>query len=96
MTRSDQGYRRVWGEVVEAVRSGAYPAGKLLPTVVDMSTQYGVSAATIARVMGMLNAFGLVVGRSGSGSRVADEPIRTQALELIDRAAELERLNRGA
>jgi GntR family transcriptional regulator len=94
MTRSEQGYRRVLGGVVEMIRTGAYPAGTNLPTVAEMAAEHDVSTATIARVMGMLNAFGLVVGRPGSGSRVATEPVRSEALELINRAAELERRNR--
>jgi hypothetical protein len=43
--------------------------------------------------MWLLRWTGLVVGRAGGPARIAEEPSRTLALQLVERAYEIRRLN---
>lgn len=96
MSSSDaQLYERVINALVGAIRDGTYPAGARLPTELDLAREYGTSRSTIGRAMTFLKYFALVIGRRGSGYRVAKEPVRTEALQLFDAMADLRQINNG-
>jgi DNA-binding FadR family transcriptional regulator len=84
---------RVLDTLLQAVRDGEYPAGGDLPVEADLALTYGVSRGTVSRVMWLLRWAGLVVGPSGVPGRIAGEPSRTLALQLVERAYEVRRLH---
>lgn len=84
---------RVIDGMLQAVREGGYAEGARLPSETVLGGEYGVSRATVTRAMWLLRWIGLVVGPAGTEGRVAGEPMRTLALQLVERAAEIRRLN---
>lgn len=54
----------------DAIQAGTYPIGSLLPTEVDMATQYGVSRQTVRQAIGLLRQQNLLSARKGVGTRV--------------------------
>jgi DNA-binding transcriptional MocR family regulator len=81
--------------VLADIRGYLYLEGGRLPSEAQIAAQYGVSRATAGRVMWLLRWTGLVVGPAGGTARVAAEPSRTLALQLVERAYEIRRLNGG-
>lgn len=79
--------------ILADVRSHIYAAGAALPSEVQLATQYRISRPTAGRVMWLLRWTGLVVGPPGGTARIAAEPCRTLALQLVERAYEIRRLN---
>lgn len=82
----DAPYWRVLNGVLMAVRDGTYPAGGRLPSETAMAESYGVSRSTVSRAMEKLRWVGLVTGPKGGISRVAQEPRRTLALDVVSSA----------
>jgi len=61
----------------DAIRRNVYPVGSLLPTEVELASQYGVSRQTIRQALSQLRAQGLLSSRKGVGTRVdAKKPPR--------------------
>jgi DNA-binding FadR family transcriptional regulator len=92
--RSDGG--SVWtvlAGVLADVRGHIYTEHDRLPSEAQLAAQYGVSRATAGRVMWLLRWTGLVIGPAGGAARIAEEPCRTLALQLVERAYEIRRLN---
>jgi GntR family transcriptional regulator len=54
----------------EAIRSGTYGVGSLLPTEIDLAARHGVSRQTVRQAIGQLRQSGLVSPRKGVGTRV--------------------------
>lgn len=65
----------------EGIASGRYPRGQRLPPQRDLATQFGVTIATVTRVIQEASRRGLVVARPGSGTFVREiaEPAAMQA-----------------
>jgi DNA-binding FadR family transcriptional regulator len=82
----DAPYWRVLNGVLTAVRDGTYAAGGRLPSETAMAESYGVSRSTVSRVMEKLRWVGLVTGPPGGITRIATEPRRTMALEVVEQA----------
>lgn len=63
------------------ISSGAWPPGMRLVPQRELSRQLGVNRSTVATALGQLTAMGLVEGRRGGGTRVADgrSAVRTAA-----------------
>jgi GntR family transcriptional regulator len=54
----------------DAIQSGAYPVGALLPTEVDMAKNYGVSRQTVRQAISLLRQQNMLSARKGVGTRV--------------------------
>jgi DNA-binding GntR family transcriptional regulator len=54
----------------EAIQSGTYRIGSLLPTEIDLAARHGVSRQTVRQAIGQLRQNGLVSPRKGVGTRV--------------------------
>ncbi len=65
-------WRQVAAVIVERIEDGTYPAGSKVPSVVDLSTEFGVAASTAQKVLAHLKAEGLIRTEVGLGSFVAD------------------------
>lgn len=88
---TDQGapHRRVLDGVLADIRSGRYPPGGRLPSGSALGEEYGVYRSAASRAVELLRWIGLVIGPPGGIARVASEPHRSSALELVARADEL-------
>ncbi|MFF4795937.1 GntR family transcriptional regulator [Streptomyces sp. NPDC001276] len=76
-------YRRLAGDLREAIASGAYGAGGRLPSEEELAQQYGVSRGTVRQALAVLRANGLVTSRRGT-RRVVLGTARTQSFfELL-------------
>jgi GntR family transcriptional regulator len=63
-------YLRLARALEDAIRSGAFPVGSLLPTELDLSQRHGVSRQTVRQAIGELRRKGLLSARKGVGTRV--------------------------
>lgn len=66
-------WRQVAAVIVDRIEDGTYPAGSRVPSVVDLSTEFGVAASTAQKVLAHLKAEGLVRAEVGLGTFVADQ-----------------------
>ncbi|WP_413151814.1 GntR family transcriptional regulator [Amaricoccus sp. W119] len=82
-------YANVARELAEAIGSGRYPVGSLLPPEVTLAEQLGVSRSTVRAAMRELQATGLISRRKSVGTRVEaagppeDQPGFFQAIGSI-------------
>jgi DNA-binding GntR family transcriptional regulator len=70
--RTQPVYPQVRDVLRERIRSGEYPPGADMPSVLAVATEFDVAASTVQRAMAELRAEGLIVTWSGRGSHVAD------------------------
>ncbi len=70
------------GAIEHEISFGALQSGDPLPSVRDLAEQVGVAPMTVSKVYGDLKSGGLVEGRSGSGTFVAE----TAFGQMADRA----------
>ena len=56
--------------LMEAIQSGTYPIGSLLPTEIELSRLYGVSRQTVRQATGLLRQKNVLFARKGVGTRV--------------------------
>ncbi|GAA1209755.1 GntR family transcriptional regulator [Rhodoglobus aureus] len=68
MTDANEIYEQFRGMIV----SGHVGSGERLPTVRQVANDLGVANGTAAKAYKMLEADGLVVSRTGAGTRVSD------------------------
>jgi molybdate-binding protein/DNA-binding transcriptional regulator YhcF (GntR family) len=70
--------RHLYQQIVEAIRqeilSGELKPGERLPSVRQMTTQWGCTNATVLRAYQELARQGLVVSRVGQGTKVTEKP----------------------
>ena len=57
----------------ESIRAGRLPAGKRLPSVRDLTVEYGVASATAQGAIDILKAEGLAVAHGNRGTFVSDQ-----------------------
>jgi GntR family transcriptional regulator len=69
-------YQEIADIVRSRVQSGAYAAGRLLPSESELSGEFDASRVTIRRALEVLRDEGLVDARQGFGWFVATEPVR--------------------
>lgn len=67
-------YQTLVTHLADAIASGRLRHGERLPPQREMASQFGVTVATITRVISEASRQGLVVARSGSGTFVAAAP----------------------
>jgi DNA-binding transcriptional regulator YhcF (GntR family) len=65
-------WRQVAAVIVERIEDGTYPAGARVPSVVDLSAEFGVAASTAQKVLAHLKSEGLVRAEVGLGTFVED------------------------
>nr|WP_314480415.1 GntR family transcriptional regulator [uncultured Pseudomonas sp.] len=63
-------YATVAKDLIEAIASGRYPVGGLLPTEIELCALYGVSRHTVRAAIEQLQGLGLVSRRKRVGTRV--------------------------
>jgi GntR family transcriptional regulator len=69
---SEPHYRRIMRDIRERIASGALKPGDKLPSTVELSEQYGVSAPTVRQAITILTETGELVGHQGLAVRVAE------------------------
>jgi GntR family transcriptional regulator len=65
-------YKRIARELAQAITSGKYPPGTLLPSELELGEQYQVSRHTIREALRELDDLALVSRRKGIGTHVAE------------------------
>ena len=65
-------YRKIYQELVDGIRNGIYPAGKLLPGEYELMEHYGASRDTIRKALSILSADGYIQRKQGLGSIVLE------------------------
>lgn len=65
-------WRQIAAIIVGRIEDGTYPAGTKVPSVVELSAEFGVAASTAQKVLAHLKAEGLVRAEVGLGTFVAD------------------------
>jgi GntR family transcriptional regulator len=70
--------RPVWRQVAAAITSriaeGEYPLGARVPSVVELSAEFGIATSTAQKALAHLKSEGLVRAEVGLGSFVAKRP----------------------
>jgi DNA-binding GntR family transcriptional regulator len=56
------------------IESGERSPGSRLPTIMQLSEQYGVATATVTKALRILKREGLVIGSTGHGTFVTEHP----------------------
>ncbi|MFF9176005.1 GntR family transcriptional regulator [Streptomyces sp. NPDC014793] len=67
-------WRQIAAVIVGRIEDGTYPAGTKVPSVVELSTEFGVAASTAQKVLAHLKSEGVVRAEVGLGTFVADRP----------------------
>lgn len=67
-------WRQVAAVVVARIADGTYPVGDRVPSVVELSAEFGIAASTAQKVLAHLKAEGLIRAEVGLGSFVAERP----------------------
>lgn len=75
-------YHQIADELRARILSGAYAAGRLLPSESDLSGEFSVSRVTIRKALELLRDDGLVDSRQGFGWFVAGETVRQPLARL--------------
>lgn len=65
-------WRQIATIIKQRITDGTYPAGSRVPSVVELSTEFGVAASTAQKVMAHLKSEGLVRSEVGLGTFVAN------------------------
>jgi GntR family transcriptional regulator, arabinose operon transcriptional repressor len=63
-------YRKVYEDLLSAIRTGAFQPGDRLPSEAELGKHYNTSRITVAKAVNELQQKGLVSRRAGSGTRV--------------------------
>jgi GntR family transcriptional regulator len=63
-------YRQIMDSIIAAIMEGTYPEGELIPSVRQLSVEYGVSTLTAAKVLQELAREELIEVRRGIGFEV--------------------------
>jgi GntR family transcriptional regulator len=80
-------YKKVYQEVKEKIDMGAYSAGELLPTELELGKQFGVSRTTIRRAIDLLARDGYLQAKQGYGTEVLDYKTK-QSLNAVTSISE--------
>jgi GntR family transcriptional regulator len=75
-------YQTIAEEIRGRITDGDFPAGRLLPSEADLSSDFAASRMTIRRALEQLRTDGLVDSRQGLGWFVAANPLRQSLGQL--------------
>ncbi|MFC9682468.1 GntR family transcriptional regulator [Streptomyces sp. NPDC056948] len=67
-------WRQVAAAIADRIAEGAYPVGSRVPSVVELSTEFGIAASTAQKALPHLKTEGLIRAEVGLGSFVAERP----------------------
>ena len=67
-------YRQIANALRDQITSGAIPAGRRIPSLVELEAQYGVARDTLRKAVQVLKDEGLVETVSGMGIYVVQAP----------------------
>lgn len=87
MTRPCTSHTDLARTLSEAIASGQYPVGSLLPTEFELCDKHGMSRYSVRRALDEIQALGLVSRRKNVGTRVeASHPITrfSQSIATVD------------
>jgi GntR family transcriptional regulator len=65
-------WRQIAAVIVGRIEDGTYPPDTRVPSVVELSAEFGVAASTAQKVLAHLKTEGLVRAEVGLGTFVAD------------------------
>jgi GntR family transcriptional regulator len=65
-------WRKVYAIMSGRIRSGEIKVGERVPSLVDLTAEFGIASATGMKVIRQLRADGLIRTEPGIGSKVAD------------------------
>jgi GntR family transcriptional regulator len=85
VVRPEALYRQVANVLREAIDTGEYPPGSLLPSEAALTERYKVSRPTVRLALAMLRTEGLIKARNGKGSYVREG--RGEVARTIQRTA---------
>jgi DNA-binding GntR family transcriptional regulator len=66
-------YAQIAQRIRDEIHSGALQPGERVPSVRELSREYGVSRATADKALSALRSEGLVIAETGVGTKVADQ-----------------------
>ncbi|WP_369170503.1 GntR family transcriptional regulator [Streptomyces sp. R28] len=76
-----------WRQVAEVIRrrikDGTYPPRTRIPSVVEITAEFGIAAVTAQKVHKGLREEGLIYTEPGLGSFVAERPEKSAAAEDV-------------
>ncbi|MGC4744054.1 GntR family transcriptional regulator [Micromonospora sp. DT201] len=61
-------------EIAERIRTGDLKPGDKLPSTSQLADMYDVSTGTVYRALSLLHDRNLIIGQSGRGTYVAEQP----------------------
>jgi len=65
-------WRQVAARIADRIADGTYPVGGKVPSVVELSTEFGIAASAAQKALAHLKAEGLIRAEVGLGSFVAE------------------------
>jgi GntR family transcriptional regulator len=91
VARSNEGYRyqAIADRIRGRIEAGEFPAGRLLPSESELSTEHAASRVTIRKALDALREQGLIDSRQGFGWFVASDPLRQTLARLGTLEAQL-------
>src|SRR5579859_2251574 len=84
-------YQQIKGLITQALQSGEWKPGEIIPSEVDLAARFKVSQGTVRKAIDELSAENLVVRRQGKGTFVAthhEERAHFRFLRLMPDAGE--------
>lgn len=87
-------YRRIARELKSDIESGIYADGSPFPSESSLQESYGVSRVTIRSALALLQEYGLVERRKGSGTVVRSQATHKVLGKLVDFHKEAEMMGR--
>ncbi|WP_086564562.1 GntR family transcriptional regulator [Streptomyces africanus] len=76
-------WRQVAATIATRIADGEYPVGARVPSVVELSAEFGIASSTAQKALAHLKAEGLIRAEVGLGSFVAEESQRAGAGEDV-------------
>lgn len=84
-------YALVAQRLIDDITSGRYPVGSLLPTELELCTQFGVSRHTVREAIRRLQERGLVTRQRGIGTSVKANRVETRYVQSATAISDLPR-----
>ncbi|MEV5437303.1 winged helix-turn-helix domain-containing protein [Streptomyces sp. NPDC052682] len=66
-------WRQVAATIATRIADGQYPVGSRVPSVVELSAEFGIATSTAQKALAHLKAEGLIRAEVGLGSFVAEQ-----------------------